>query len=113
MAKQGVQTALTEGSAGGMAHYAGRRAGFAVPYAGGRMPMGGGAGAAYAASTGVAFGAILATSAGYRAAMKLGGASAVARLYAAPMGRAAAKASIQFLSAIGARSAESAVQGAQ
>jgi len=112
MARQGIAESL--GGPSQLARYAGRRAEFALPQTAARAAMGGGAGLAYGASTGAAFAAILATSAGYRAAMKLGGASAVARLYAAPMGRAAGKAAFHFLSAIGSRTGENLTQtGAQ
>ena len=82
-----------------------RRAQFTGPYAVGRAAMGS---PAYAAAQLVAMAGIATTSAGYRAVMQNGGAGVLARFYASPTGRVAARTMIEGLAALGSQSAREA-----
>ncbi len=97
---------LTEGLQPGKpvmgGQYMQRRAAFAAPYSVSRMAIGGG-GAAYGIANAMTFMGIAAGSAGYRAIMENGGASGLARLYASPNGRVAARAAIELLAGIGSQ----------
>lgn len=97
--------ALAEGlkpGAPSMGKYMQRRAQFAAPYAASRMAIGGG-GAAYGIANAMTFLGIAAGSAGYRAIMENGGAGALAKMYASPTGRAAARALLELLAGIGSQ----------
>lgn len=74
------------------------RAQYMGPYAGARAMTGS---PAYAIANLAAMAGIATTSAGYRAIMENGGASAAARFYASPNGRAAARVFLEGLAALG------------
>jgi hypothetical protein len=99
-----TEQALTSGLEPGPSKIAGRmgrRAEFTGPYALGRAATGS---PAFAIANLLAMAGIATTSAGYRAIMENGGAGYLARLYASPTGKVAARRTIEMLAGIATQS---------
>lgn len=109
-----TQEALASGLEPGksrMVPYAQRRMAFSGPQAAVRIAATGGGGAGYAVGTIGAFATILASSAAYKALMENGGAGVLAKVYASPTGRAAARNLFEGLAAIGTQTGSQMAKG--